>query len=82
MSTDESIGDVVCRGQRFRKTVPVGGNLGVDGNYLMDRLRVGICFSREKRIINLLRTHVSAPMKHFSSLAAMMLSFTYGEYWI
>src|SRR5271154_3646193 len=54
----------------------------VDGNYLMDRLRVGICFSREKRIINLLRTHVSAPMKHFSSLAAMMLSFTYGEYWI
>ena len=29
MSTDESIGDVVCRGQRFRKTVPVGGTLAL-----------------------------------------------------
>jgi hypothetical protein len=82
MSADKSIRDVVCRGQRIRKIVPVGGTLTLMELAHGYRLRVGICFLREKRIINLLRTYVSAPMKHFSSLAAMMLSFTYGEYWI
>src|SRR5277367_993640 len=58
VSTDKSIRDMVCWWQRLRETISVGGTLPsvilVDG-----RLRVGICYLREKHITNLLRNYVS-----------------------